>query len=190
MTFEEYSQYFESLLNGNIADAPEPYNNPEYREFTKLNWSRTNRWIKSGVLSDAIKTAAAGITKPQSWSLITEPWCGDAGQIAPFIELISRLNPLISLSYELRDSEPFSINNYLTNGAKAIPILVIRDANGTDLAVWGPRPAAGQNYRTSLVEQNLSSDAIKEELQNWYNQDKGAAIQQDLAEVLNRINQH
>lgn len=185
MDFSTYTQYFQDILTNPQPDAP--YDNPDYFNYTKLNWSRTNRWLKHGELLPEVKEAVSGITNKQNWIVITEPWCGDAAHIVPFIHMISELNPLISIDYELRDSEPFRINDYLTNGGKSIPKLIIRDEDGNDLATWGPRPSATQLLYDELKEKNANFEEIKTALQKWYNENHGVAIQQELSELLKSI---
>lgn len=180
MTFQEYQEFFESILSKSTGVQVAPYNDPEYLEYTKLNWSRMNRWLKTGKLSEEIKSIVKNINQPQHWIIITEPWCGDAAHCVPFIELLSRENPLITTVYELRDSEPFRIEQYLTNGTKSIPKLIIRNDKNTDLAVWGPRPVACQSVHDRLKKENVPLDKIKVEIQNWYNENKGVEIQNEL----------
>lgn len=188
MTFEAYHQYFESIIQKNVTEHTAPYNNPDYFDYTRLNWSRMNRWLKTGQLTDAMTYAVKAIDSPQQWIIITEPWCGDAAHSVPFLEMISRLNPLITVSYELRDSEPFRINDYLTNGGKSIPKLVIRDGKGKDLATWGPRPAACQEIYSKLTAEKADFEKVKTELQLWYNADKGIGVQEELTNLLVTIN--
>lgn len=188
MTFEAYHQYFESIIQKSAAEHTAPYNNPDYFDYTRLNWSRMNRWLKTGQLTDAMTEAVKAIDAAQEWIIITEPWCGDAAHSVPFFEMISRLNPLITVSYELRDSEPFRINKYLTNGGKSIPKLVIRDANGKDLATWGPRPVACQEIYSRLTAEKADFEKVKTELQLWYNADKGMGVQEELTALLLNIN--
>ncbi len=185
MDFHSYLIYFQNIL-ADPAHLP-PYNNPDYLNYTRLNWSRVNRWLKTGTLSDDIKTAAGKITQPQHWIIITEPWCGDAAHIVPFLHKITQLNPLITAEYELRDSVPFRINQYLTNGGKAIPKLVIKDRSGTNLATWGPRPADCQLIYSSLTARKADFETIKHELQKWYNNDRGRETQREIAELLNAL---
>lgn len=185
MNFQEYLHYFEQVLNQEVTLAP--YDKPDYFNYTKLNWSRMNRWLKTAELSEATKASVAGIREPQQWIVITEPWCGDAAHIVPFIQMMSLLNPMVTVDYELRDSEPHRIAQYLTNGGKSIPKLIIRNSQGTDLAVWGPRPAKCQEVYASLHAQNTDSDTLKAALQNWYNADKGQEIQAELRALLNAV---
>jgi hypothetical protein len=182
MNFQSYLSYFESIINSPAPLAP--YDNPDYFNYAKLNWSRMNRWLKTGVLSEEIKQVAAGIKTPQTWIVITEPWCGDAAHIVPFLHLIAQQNPLISVDYELRDSEPFRINTYLTNGGKSIPKLIVRNESGEDLVTWGPRPADCQIIYDQLKVDNADFETIKIELQKWYNKNEGKEIFEELATLL------
>lgn len=185
MTFQEYLHYFEEVLHAELTTAP--YDNPDYMNYTKLNWARMNRWLKTASLSEEARAAVAAVDQPQQWIVITEPWCGDAAHIVPFIQMIALENSEITVQYELRDSEPHRIAQYLTNGGKAIPKLVIRNAAGADLAVWGPRPAACQKVYAELVAQKTDTSVLKTALQNWYNADKGKEIQTELSAVLNSL---
>ncbi|WP_285008378.1 thioredoxin family protein [Pedobacter faecalis] len=182
MTFQQYLEYFQGILND--PNAPAPYNNIDYLDYTKMNWARQNRWLKTGVLSLPLADKVAAIDKPQNWIVITEPWCGDASHLVPFIHKLSELNPLISIDYQLRDSEPFLIEQYLTNGGKAIPKFIIRDESDADLMNWGPRPAPCQQLYLRLKEENLDFNTMKIELQKWYNEDKGQTFQSELLESL------
>lgn len=184
MTFHEYRSFFEDIIQTPAAEQAAPYDVADYIDYTKLNWSRMNRWLKTGKLSDELRDAMAGVAAPQHWIVITEPWCGDAAHSVPFIELAGRENPLVTVTYELRDSEPFRIEQYLTNGTKSIPKLIIRDDAGNDLAAWGPRPAGCQQLQSQLVAEQADFERVKTEIQQWYNADKGAAIQQELAQAI------
>lgn len=182
MNVESYLTYFESLVKN--PEPPAPYNNPDYFNYAKLNWSRTSRWLKHGTLSHQIKETVVSIKEPQHWIIITEPWCGDAAHVVPFLHLMAQQNPLITVDYELRDAEPFRINQYLTKGGKSIPKLIVRNAAGEDLFTWGPRPLGCQVIYDKLKTENADFETIKLELQKWYNQDEGKEIMQELNELL------
>lgn len=137
MDFQTYLSQFEEILNK--TNPVEPYTDPDFLEYAKLNLSRTKRWLKTGKLSAETVAAVKSITKAQTWVVITEPWCGDAAHSVPFIEMIAKENPLITTVYELRDTDS-RIDEYLTNGSKSIPKLIVKDEHGEDLSVWGPRP--------------------------------------------------
>lgn len=158
--------YFESIL-----EDPHPY-----QDYIKMNWTRMNRWLKTGKVMAELQNV---IKEPQEWLVITEPWCGDAAHTVPFIQMIAEANPQVEVNYELRDSEPFSIEKYLTNGSKSIPKLVIRDKEGNDLFVWGPRPKGCQE-----LFQSMPKELAIVELQKWYNEDKGKGVQEELLSFL------
>ncbi|HRO76606.1 MAG TPA: thioredoxin family protein [Crocinitomicaceae bacterium] len=181
MNFKEYITYFESVLNAETPIAP--YDDASYLDYAKLNWSRMNRWLKNGKLHAETIEKLQNINEKQTWVLISEPWCGDAAHLVPFIALMSEQNPNITLEIQLRDSGS-EIDNYLTNGGKSIPKLIIRNENGQDLHVWGPRPVACQAYFDELKEKEMSFEELKVELQKWYNADKGNAIQEEFGKFL------
>ena len=180
-----YIKTFDEILSN--PQPPTPYDNPAYLEYLKLNRSRKKRWLKKGVIQDSLKTTISNIKSSQAWYIITEPWCGDAAHSVPFIKLAADLNPLVKLNIVWRDTPPFMIENYLTNGGKSVPKLVIRDEDGNDLAIWGPRPLECQNIYQNLKEQNASFDEIKITLQSWYNKDKGESIQKELMTLIKEI---
>lgn len=184
MTFQDYLDYFRSVIETPDEEQSAPYDNPDYIEYTRMNWSRTNRWLKTGKLSEALTALIKGIQEPQQWIVITEPWCGDAAHSVPFFHMLAQLNPLIRVEYELRDSEPFRINNYLSNGSKSIPRVIFRDAAGKDLAVWGPRPAGCQEVYARLTADKADFETVKTEVQKWYNADKGTELQSELEKLL------
>lgn len=182
MKYTEYLSLFDAILNG--TNNASPYDDPHYVEYTKLNYSRMHRWEKKGELTQDTQSIVQSITKPQTWLLITEPWCGDASHIVPFIKKMADLNPLIDLHIQLRDAENSEIINYLTNGGKSIPKLIVRNEEGKDLFNWGPRPASCQELYLKMKADGLDFEAQKIALQNWYNHDHGDAIQREIVDLI------
>jgi hypothetical protein len=185
MDFTRYQQYFQSILNTEKPNPP--YNDPAYINYTKLNWSRQQRWIKAGELNKDLEALILGIKTPQQWIVITEPWCGDAAHIVPFIFKLSLLNPLVKLDIQLRDAEPHLIMDYLSGESKSIPKFIIRNETGEDLLVWGPRPAESQVLFDRLKEEGADFEEFKTQLQHWYNQDKGKSLQEELLQQIHGI---
>ena len=138
-------------------------------------------------LSEETMIALKNVKIQQKWTLITEPWCGDAAHISAFINAMAEASENIEIDIQLRDSEPYLIEDYLTNGGKAIPKLVVQDTHGNDLFTWGPRPKECQNLMLSLKETDLSAQEKKAELQKWYNKDKGVSIQQEITALLKEL---
>jgi hypothetical protein len=185
MDFVTYQQLFQQILND--PNPPSLYADPDYMNYAKLNWSRQQRWLKLGILNAELVCIIENIRKEQHWTIITEPWCGDAAHIVPFLHRLSQLNSLIKVDYQLRDTEPFLIDHYLTNGSKSIPKLIIADKENNDLKVWGPRPAGCQQLYDQLLKDHVDMAAKKIALQQWYNADKGVSLQKELITVLSDL---
>ena len=182
MNWTEYISLFEGIVSKENTNPP--YDNADYLNYTVLNHSRQNRWLKRGAITPELKAQIESISESQEWILITEPWCGDAAHINPFVYLASQLNDKIDFKINLRDGEDSLIQNYLTNGTSmSIPILVVRDKNGTDLFSWGPRPTDAQAILARQKnEEDTSAEDKKIEFQGWYNKNKGVDIQNELLE--------
>ena len=185
MTFSDYQLYFQHVINAENPVAP--YTDDAYLHYAKLNWSRQQRWLKVGELHLGLSALIESIKTEQTWLVITEPWCGDAAHIVPFIDKIAQLNPLISLEIELRDAPPFQIEKYLTGTSKSIPKLVIRDEEKKDILVWGPRPKGCQDVYDRMKAENADFEATKLQIQSWYNLDKGKSFQQELLDALGAV---
>ena len=184
MNSEEYKSYFSNIVNNKIEDLEVPYNKQDYYDYTKLNWARFSRYFKTKPFIATFLKTISEIKEPQNWLLITEPWCGDAAHNVAFIMMAAETNSLINLTIELRDSEPFSIEKYLTNGTKSIPKLVIRDKEENDLVTWGPRPEECHTLYQKLREEQVSSEELMLQIHSWYNNDKGKSLQSELEEVI------
>ena len=85
-----------------------------------------------------------------------------------------------------RDENKELMNRFLTNGSKSIPKLIMIDTENLEvLDVYGPRPSIA----TKLVddyknEHGVLTPEFREDLQRWYNKDKGQTIMEDLLELL------
>lgn len=181
----EYLSSFEDILNRKLTK--KPFDNEAYIEYVKLNKSRMNRWLRTGLLKGSTQQTIEKIREVQNWYIITEPWCGDAAHSVPFIYLLSELNQNIKLTLILRDSEPEWIERYLTNGSRSIPKLIVRNNYDEDLFTWGPRPKECQLLISELKKQQISDEDIKTRAQEWYNKNKGISLQE---EIRNKIELH
>ena len=186
MNYQEYQELFNQILN---AENPQPpYNDPHYLQYTKLNQARMKRWDRQLPLNEALVAAIVNLTENQHWIIITEPWCGDAAHTLPLMIALAALNKKITYDIQLRDSEPFLIHSYLTGTSKSIPKLIVRNESGNDLFTWGPRPRPAQKLREQLVADHAEYEVIASALQQWYNQDKGKAFNEELLALFNLLN--
>jgi hypothetical protein len=178
MNYKQYQDLFDGILNESFPSSP--YDDKQYVEYAKLNQARMKRWDKTLQLSEELLAKLKSINKKQHWIIITEPWCGEAPHIIPFLIKMAEASEFISYELQLRDSEPFLISSYLTNGTKGIPKMIVRDENNNDLFIWGPRPVEAQAFRDELSAANTDSEAIKRALQQWYNIDKGKSLNTEI----------
>ena len=155
-----------------------------YQHYIPLNKSRFLRSVKQGVITQELTNVIRSINEKQDWVIITEPWCGDAANIAPIIDLMAEYSGKIDFEIELRDGESHLIDSYLTNSGKSIPKLIARDEKGQDVFVWGPRPAECQSMIERNKECDLTAIEKKMAIQVWYNENEGVAIQQEIRELL------
>ena len=183
MSYPEYRQLVDNFTENNMTTGLDK--SEAMVEFTKLNQRRMKRWDKTLKVSEDAIQAIKKFNKKTTWLLITESWCGDAAHIVPAINKVAELNDNIDLKLVLRDVNDDLINAFLTNGGKAIPKLIALDENLNVIDTFGPRP----NYATKLVEEYKAefgklTPEFKEELQRWYNKDKGQSTIEDLVELL------
>lgn len=69
---------------------------------------------------------------------ITEDWCGDAMMINPVIRKLAEAAN-IYMRVTLRDADTDFIDRHLTNGGRAIPMILILNEQGELVGKWGPR---------------------------------------------------
>lgn len=154
--------------------------------YTKLNDRRMKRWDKTVKVLDNHKAKIESYTKQVTWLVITESWCGDAAHVVPVISKVAELNPNIDLKLVLRDEHPELMDAFLTNGGRAIPKLIMIDKKSKEvLNTFGPRPSeAIQMVLDYKLEHGILTPEFKEDLQRWYNKNKGQNVIEDLVELL------
>ncbi len=150
--------------------------------YTMLNHRRMKRLGKTLHIEPQMLKTINTRKSPVEWLLITESWCGDAAQSTPMMEKFAEQNPNISLKVVFRDEQPKLMEAFLTNGAKSIPKLIAFDPEAdTIIGDWGPRPTKAAQLVADYKAQNGSlSPEFKQDLQVWYNKDKGQDIANDL----------
>ena len=150
--------------------------------YTQLNDKRMKRWDKTLKFDDEAIAQILKVDQKITWLVLTESWCGDASPSLPVMHKISELNPNISLKIIMRDEHLDLMNQFLSNGAMSIPKLIAIDIiSGDVVGDWGPRSTAAtklvQDYKT---EHGILTPEFKQDLQVWYNKDKGQSVLKDL----------
>jgi len=185
LDYPTYRSLIKSLLSENKTTGS---NHSEAMiAYTKMNEQRMNRWDKKINLEAELSNEIAELTRT-NWLVISEAWCGDAAQNIPFIAKLAAENSTIDLRFILRDEHPEIMDQYLTNGAKSIPILVMMDENFNDLATWGPRPEPVQKMVMEAKEKpNLDQPKFIESIHKWYAIDKNKTISNEFKKLLKSI---
>ena len=184
-SYDEYRKKVSNLLKEGKSTGP--IQTADLLNYSTLNDARMNRLDKKTTLTDATVEALKKTKEKQTWLLITEGWCGDAAQIAPVINRMSVESDKVDLKVVLRDENENLMNQFLTNGTKSIPKLVVLNANDEVISSWGPRPSLATKMVNDYKISHGGIDAnFKKELQIWYNKNKGESIQEDLVAFLEK----
>jgi len=188
MSYEEYREMSSlELENYSLMDFEEK----EKKRFAtlKINLQRIMRLEKQFQPGEKLKIAVEKITRPQFWLLITESWCGDSAQSVPIINKIVGLNSNIELRLILRDShKEISDRYYGTGQPRSIPLLIAYDENETEIFRWGSRPKFAAELVKRLKSEGVSSEEYNKELHLWYGRNKGKDIEQEIRELIDRLN--
>ena len=154
--------------------------------YTLLNNRRMLRWDKKFELPEATAQWLSAGVRPQIWLVLTESWCGDAAPVLPVLNAFATNSPDIELNIASRDAHPELMDLHRTDGALAIPKLLVLDPQSLEvLASWGPRPAVLMRMvRAYKEEHGKLSPEFRETMQVWYNRDKGQALISELVALL------
>lgn len=185
-SYASYRARLHALMAENKTTGP--IQTDELVHYARLNIQRMNRLDKHVTLTEELQSALRAITKPATWLVITEGWCGDAAQNLPVIAKMAHVQTHIELKLILRDEHPTIMDRYLFHGTRSIPRLVIIDpATQTDLAVWGPRPQEAQELVWQLKDSGQPHEVWVEKIHAWYAADKTSALQKEMTELIRSL---
>ena len=116
--------------------------------------------------------------------IISEVWCGDASQAIPVVEEFFKGKNEVRLFY--RDSDQSLINQFLTNGAQGIPIVILLNEDFSVKNSWGPRPKYGAELLKEFKEnpETYDREEFYNDLQVYYSKNRG---KDTLDEILNLL---
>ncbi|WP_289043466.1 thioredoxin family protein [uncultured Olleya sp.] len=184
MSYAEYRALVSTLVETNSNTGNQV--TEALANYTMLNDRRMKRWDKTVKIDVGLSASIANKTMDQTWLIITESWCGDAAHVMPVINKIAELNQGINFKIVLRDQNEALMDNFLTNGSRSIAKLIIIDNQTQNVvSTYGPRPSTA----TALVNDYKAKHGgltpeFKEDLQKWYNKDKGQTVIADLVPLL------
>ncbi|WP_200831888.1 thioredoxin family protein [Aquimarina sp. AU474] len=183
-TYQEYKKLVSDLLVESKSTGNEQ--SEALTNYSMLNDRRMKRLDKTIKIDDAVKEAFSASRTNVTWVVLTEGWCGDAAQSLPVINKLAELNEGIDLKIVSRDNHDELMSNFLTNGGKSIPKLIAYDSqNKKVINTWGPRPSVATKMVNDYKAQHGGLDPqFKEDLQIWYNKNKGVNVAEDLLKLI------
>lgn len=185
-TYEKYLKLSENLVEQKRTTGASQ--SEALIEYTKLNYFRLSRVDKTMVLRSDVQEAVKIVNKKKYWILITESWCGDAAQTVPVIGNLAALNKNIELIVILRDENLETMDKYLTNGTRSIPILISLNEKFEEEWRWGPRPKPAQSIVIENKETKVfSPDEMKKQIQLWYAEDKTNTTQLEIMKLIDSV---
>lgn len=182
MTYTVYRDLINELLLAGKTTGPD--HSEAMLHYTKMNVQRMNRVDKTVQLEAPLLNVLNNVMSKYRLLVISEGWCGDAAQIIPVFDKIAQAFPeKFELKFVLRDANLPLIDAHLTNGGRAIPVLLVLNEAGDVVAKWGPRPALLQGLLADWKSETSDMMVLAEKLHGWYAKDKTQATQQALINV-------
>ena len=187
-SYSEYRKLVTDLLSEGKSTGNEQ--SESLTNYSKLNEARMNRLEKTIKISEGAISKLQNLDNHYIWLVISEGWCGDAAQILPILnKMASASDKKVDLRIVLRDENEEFMDQYLTNGGRAIPkVIVICKEAGIVRTDWGPRPkGAAELMANHKKEFGVIDEKIKTDLQLWYLADKGISVQEELVQIMDDI---
>ncbi|MEL6976199.1 MAG: thioredoxin family protein [Bacteroidota bacterium] len=153
-------------------------------QYTFLNDKRMSRWDKTLKFDEKTLSDIQNYREETTFLVLTESWCGDASPSLPVLNKIAETSGNISLKIVLRDENPELMDLFLTNASRSIPKLIVLQ-NDKVVGDWGPRSTkATAMVEAFKKEHGKLTPEFKQDLQVWYNKDKGQDIFSDIVALL------
>ena len=186
-TYLEYKKIVSDLLSEGKSTGNEQ--SEDLLHYSTLNETRLKRLDKTITVPEEIGLKLKTLEREYIWLVIVEGWCGDGAQILPILNKMAEASGKIDLKVVFRDSNDDLMNHFLTNGARAIPKLIIIDkVSGKVCNHWGPRPKGASDLIKNYKEQfGIVDEEAKSQLQLWYLHDKGLSTQNELVEIMQKL---
>lgn len=179
-----YSDYLKKIED-QLYDLEKTGDEKGFAKYYSMNLKRIERLDKSFELNENQKNKLKEINPNFQLLIITEGWCGDAAQVLPVVnKMMEEIG--VEQKFVFRDINPELMDEYLTDGARSIPILIGVDGSGKEIFRYGPRPKEGMEMlkKHKANPEIYTDDEFHKDLQIWYNQNKGESIFNELSELL------
>lgn len=160
-----------------------------FDRFVKESTQHCDLWTgvyRTARIPDWAKAAAAKLGGKFRLVVIAEDWCGDASSTIPVVAKLADEVETIELRILRRDEHPEVMDAYLTDGARAIPIVIVLTEAMEEVGHWGSRPAALQAFVTAERARGRTSKEYFPEVRRWYARDRGESTLREILAVMAR----
>lgn len=182
--YAEYRAKVSQLLSEGKSSGNEQ--SEDLLHYSQLNEVRMNRLDKTLAVPEEMKNTLGNLNKKYIWLVLAEGWCGDAAQLLPIMHKMDETAAAIDLRIVFRDENDPLMQEFLTNGGRSIPKLIIVNADNHEvLAAWGPRPeGASRLIKEFKAKFGVVNEEAKTELQKWYLHDKGLSTMEEITKIM------
>lgn len=115
--------------------------------------------------------------------VLAEDWCGDASSTIPYLARLAEQAPNVELRILRRDEHPDVMDRYLTGRSRAIPIVLVLDADCREIGHWGPRPSELGSW-VRRARETKPTPALYPQIRRWYARDKGETTLREILSLL------
>jgi hypothetical protein len=188
-TYPEFRKLISDLLLKGKSTGKEQSENRLH--YSTLNETRMSLLDKTMKVTDENLEKLKSLKNRYIWLVIAEGWCADGAQLLPVFNKMANESDKIELKIALRSENEDLMNLVQTNGASAIPKLIIIDkVTGDNLGNWGPRPKGADYFMKNYKEKNgIIDETAKADLQKWYFDDKGVSAQDEMVSIMVNLEQ-
>lgn len=186
-TYLEYKKIVSDFLSEGKSTGNQQ--SEDLLHYSTLNEARLKRLDKTITVPEEISVQLKALNKEYIWLVIVEGWCGDVAQILPILNKMALESSEIDLKIVFRDLNDDLMNHFLTNGARAIPkLIIIEKESGKVCNHWGPRPKGASDLIKNYKEQfGIVDEEAKSQLQLWYLHDKGFSTQNEVVAMMQNL---
>jgi hypothetical protein len=158
----------------------------EFRAYVDLTSANRELWTwgaRRAEVPDDLLARATALGGRWHLLVLSEDWCGDAVNTVPVVARLAERAPNIDLRLLGRDANLDIMDAHLSNGARAIPIVILLDEHFVERGWWGSRPAPLQHWMKEEGLQLPKEDRYRR-VREWYARDRGRTTAEEIVALM------